>query len=163
MSMSSAAGSWPVVSEVLTRVGGDSGRRLLVFGYDQMEVAPVDAEIVAGTVEDVLVARADGEDVLGRGLVAGVDDLFGGIVDGDDGIDVEQHGNVMRCAVGRLRRPGEVGHRARENIEIAEDGRREEGEMQVDARSLELIERMRGRDGARDLLHAPECRAGRGP
>ena len=60
-----------------------------------MKVAPVDAEIVAGTVEDALIARADAEDggSAGARFTPG-DGLVGG-VDGDDGIDIEEDGEVV--------------------------------------------------------------------
>ncbi len=72
------------------RIAHDGGRGLFVVGYGEVEVAPVDAEVVAGAVEDVLVARADGEHGLRLGLIARVGDGLAGSVHGDDGIDVEE-------------------------------------------------------------------------
>ena len=65
---------------------------MCVVGQGDVEVSPVDAEVVAGTVEDILIARADGEDVEGCRLVARGDDLLAAIIDGKDGVGVEQDG-----------------------------------------------------------------------
>ena len=69
-----------------------------------MEVAPVDAEIVAGAVEDFLILRAGGEDVERGGLIAEGVDLLAAIVDGDDGVCIEEDGDLMGVAVGGCRR-----------------------------------------------------------
>ena len=63
-----------------------------------MEVAPINAQIVSGAVEDVLVARTYGQDLERGRFVARGDYLFAAIVDSNDGIDVEQHSDAMRSA-----------------------------------------------------------------
>ena len=65
-----ALGERAFAGEVGDGIGIDDGGCVFVFGNGEMEVAPIDAEIVAGAVEDVLVARTDGEDVEARGVVA---------------------------------------------------------------------------------------------
>ena len=73
-----------------------------------MEVAPVDAKVVAGAVEDFLVLRAGGEDVEGCGLIAEGVDLLAAVVDGDDWVYVEENGDLMWCGVGGFSSPGKA-------------------------------------------------------
>jgi len=60
-----------------------------------MKVTPIDAEIVAGTVEDVLVARTDRENIEPRSLIAEGHHLLAAIIDRDYRIDVEQKRNPV--------------------------------------------------------------------
>ena len=127
--------------------------RLFIFGYRQAEVAPVDAEIVTGAVEQVLVARSCGEHIQLRGLIAAHDNLLTAVIDGNDGIDVEQERDLMGSAVGRARSPREIRDGPREHIDIVHHRRGEERKFQRDAALAELIARVGGRDGSRCLLH----------
>ncbi len=118
-----------------------------------MEVAPVDAQVVAGAIEDVLIARAYGEDFEERGARAGGDDALAAIVDGDERIDVEQDGDVMTGAAGGVCRPSEIGNGAGVDVEIAGHGRSEECELDDDAGGREGVARVSGVDGVAGLLH----------
>src|SRR5882724_13286123 len=66
-------------------------RAVLGLRNCQMKVTPVNAKVVAGAVENVLVTRADGENVERGGLIAEGDDLLARLVDRDVRIYIEQH------------------------------------------------------------------------
>jgi hypothetical protein len=55
-----------------------------------VKVAPIDAEIIAGTIEDALLLGPDVEDRERAGARASPGDALVRCVDGDDGIDVDE-------------------------------------------------------------------------
>ena len=63
MPIESLAEQFALNGEVSCRIRSNGRRRILVFRNRKMEVAPVDAQIVAGAVEDVLIARPNRENV----------------------------------------------------------------------------------------------------
>ena len=58
------------VDETLQGLRGCNSQRTLVVRNGEVEVTPVDAEIVAGAAEDALIARAHAEDGESAGLGA---------------------------------------------------------------------------------------------
>ena len=67
----------------------DNRGGILILRNCQMEVTPVDAEIVTGTIEDVLVARSGGKNIQARGMVAERHYLLTSLVDRNHGIHFE--------------------------------------------------------------------------
>ena len=134
---------------------GDGGG-LLAFGDGQMEVAPVDAEVVSGAIERALFLRADVEDGEAVGLGAAPGDGLVGGVDGDAGIDIEADGDLVSDAVGRRDSPSQVGDRAREEGQILREGRGEKGEVEVESGGLEGVNGAGGVDLHGELLHRGE-------
>ncbi len=65
--------------------------RVFAIGSSEMKVAPVDAQIVAGSIEDTLVARANVEngETLGARTSPGHGFIRG--VDGDDRIHIDKY------------------------------------------------------------------------
>ena len=109
-----ADGELPGGGESLGGMRCDGGGVILVARNRETEVAPVDTQVVSGAVEDLLVLGADGEDIERRGLVAERGDGLAGVVDGDEGVDVEKQGDLMGCSIGRLCGPRQVGDGAGE-------------------------------------------------
>src|SRR5580698_7595401 len=111
---------------------------LRAFGVrsGQVEVAPVDAQIVAGAVEHALIAGADVEhgEAL-RARAAPGDGLVRG-VDGDDRVYVDQDGQIV--VVFARGAYGEVSHGAGEDVEVFGKCRREEADREADAGGTEL-------------------------
>lgn len=79
-----------------------------------MEVAPVDAEVVARPVEWALFLRTDVEDVESVGVRAAPGDGLVGRVDCNARIDVEEESDLVGGTVGGRDGPREVGDGARE-------------------------------------------------
>ena len=111
-----------------------------------MKVTPVDAEVVAGAVEDVLVARADGQDVGGGSLVAGEEDLLAVVAGGDVGIGGEIDADGVGLAVERTSGPGDVGDGAAEQIGVVEEAGGKEAEVKLDGAVAEAIAGVGGGD-----------------
>ena len=117
----------------------------------EMEVAPIDAQIVARTIQNALILRANIQD--GEPLSAGTapGNRFIGSIDRDDRIHIDEDGKIVvtlaRCA------HSEVSDRAGENIEILREGWREKGDGEADLASFELINGVRGCDLERGLRH----------
>ena len=97
MSASSVAGSCAGGDEAAQGVAGERSLRGRAVRDDEMKIAPVDAQIVAGTVErragraePTLSMREPGraQPAPGHGLI--------GSVDGDDRIDIDQQRDVVR-------------------------------------------------------------------
>ena len=118
-----------------------------------MEVAPVDADAIAGTIEDGLIACADVEHRKSAGMGTRPRHLLRGIVDGDGWVDIEQQIDVMRLAVRGDRAPREIGDRARKHIEVFGKERSEEGDAQLQASGGEAVPRMQRRHFDGLLLH----------
>ena len=116
-----------------------------------MEVAPVDAEIIAGAAEDVLIARADIEDGKVGGLGAAPGYGLIGSVNGDDGIHVDKNRDLVAAVAAGGE--AEIGDGARKDVEVFGKCGRKEGGGEFDTRCLELIDGVRGRDFERGLLH----------
>ena len=123
-----------VLGDALAAVGG------------QVEIAPVDAQVVAALGEHRLLARADAQERQaielearsGRRLVRGVDHQVG------RGVEVDLH--LVILAIGGGGGPLQIGERAREHVEIVGQRRREEGEPDVGAGAGEFVDGAGGRN-----------------
>ena len=62
-SMSSAAGVDPSCVKVASALAVMEAMPCASLGHGDVEVSPIDAEVVAGTIEDGLLFCADGDDV----------------------------------------------------------------------------------------------------
>ncbi len=145
-------GERAVGGELPVRVDGDGAEGVLVARGDEVQVAPVDAEVVAGAVEDALVAGADGEDVGGFRLVAGEEDLLAVEAGGDVRVCAEVDADVVGAAVERVGGPGDVGDGAAEEVEVVEEGRGEEGQVELDGAVAEAIAGVGRGEGGGELL-----------
>ncbi len=81
-----------------------------IVGQGNVEVSPVDAEVVAGTVEDGLLLCADGEHGFGCSLMASEGDWLSGIAGGYVGLGFEKDRDRVGAAVDGVCGPGEVGY-----------------------------------------------------
>ena len=151
MSRSSAEGSEPPIDEAVDGFRRFAELGVGVVGHGEMEVAPVDAQVVAGTIEDALIAGTDVEDREIAGLRAAPGDRLVIRIDGDDRIDVKQDGNIVAALADG--REGEIRHGPREDIKILGECRRKERQRQIHTAGPELVDGARGRDGERYLLH----------
>ena len=100
-----------------------------------VKVTPVDAQIVARPVENALVLCADRKHLRGRRLVPREGHGLAGIAGGEIGPGGQEHIDPVLGGVRRVRRPREIGDRARQDIEIVKKGRREKREVKADARA----------------------------
>ena len=152
----------------LAAIHGGLGNAFGLVGGD-VEVAPVDAHIVAAPGEHGLLARSHAKDGMAveavalrhHGLVGRIHDQVGG------GFEIDRHG--VLAAVGGGGRPIEVGQRPREDFEVVRQGRGEERQPQLHARAFEFVDRARRlhfqarlierRQISRVAPHDPECLA----
>ena len=132
-------------------IGGDGNLRVSGVGNGEMEIAPVDAQIVARAVQNALLARARVEHGERGNAAPPPRHFFIARVYGDQRIHVDEERNVVRALAGRRKR--EIRDRPRKQIEIFGKGRREKCDRQSDLRGLERVDGARGRDFKRSLLH----------
>jgi hypothetical protein len=102
------------MDEPFTVVGasGSKGGGALRLGNREVEVAPVDAEVVSRFFEQGLMLRADAEQVQARKMIARPDNGLLARVGGNGGVHVEVEGDVVLCVVARADAEGEVRDRA---------------------------------------------------
>ncbi len=72
-------------------------------------------------------------------------------IDCDDGVHVDEDGDVMAGVTAR--RDGEIGDGAREDVEVFGKGGREEGCRELNTRGLEFVDRVGGHDLEAELFH----------
>ena len=122
-------------------------------GCCQIEIAPIDADIIPLLREQRLIHGTD----LHRDEIGGWrfhfmergGDLLRAVVHGDlrGGVEVEVH--AVDRSIRGVEIVGDIGDRAREQIDVSGQSRGEEGQGERDARAFELIDRTGGQD-----LHA---------
>ena len=113
-----------------------------VFWDGQVEVAPVDADIVAVAAEDRLRLSADAGEVETLKGGPGGDDGLGAVIGGEGACGVEVEGDLVRLAIAGPGLPAEIRDRAAEGGEVLRQSGFEEGEGKLDASAGE------GDDGA---------------
>ena len=129
-------------------VGEGAGRVLRGGG---IEIAPVDAQVVAGFRQQRLLLRAEPEQVAFGEAVAAPDDFLRQVVDCEMRRDIEVELDLMRLAVGGVELDVDDGQGTREQIEVVGQGGRGEGERQYDAGALEAGNGAGGQDIEIDL------------
>ena len=130
----------------------DNGGRL-PRRHTQVEIAPVDTEVVARAVEHLLITRADVEQGEAAVLRASPGDRLVVGIDSDATVYIEQEIDLVTAAVGGLDSPCEIGDGAREQIEVLGKGGREELDSQADPASLKDVGGAGGLHVERVLLH----------
>ena len=113
----------------------------------QVKEPPVDADVVTALGEDRLVFRTgaqDGEPAHARHPV-GQRQLVRRI-GGEFAAGGEPELDLAGLAIGRVGRRGDIGDRAREDVEVVGQGRGEECQLQGDALAGKRIDRLRGGD-----------------
>src|SRR5258708_39199929 len=78
--------------EGLAGLGDDCEVRLLILRDGKMEVTPVDAQIIAGAAEDVLVTGAYGKHVLSRSVIERIGDWLGLLIHRHEPVESQQEG-----------------------------------------------------------------------
>src|SRR5579862_8710857 len=105
-----------------------------------MEITPVDAEIVARTVKDALIARADIQQGQAAGARPAPGDGFIVGVDGNDGVYVQEKGNVVAALAAGSKT--QICDGTGQHIEIFGKRRRKESNGQVHLAGVELVDGM---------------------
>ena len=84
----------------------------------EVEIAPIDAQIVAALGEHRLLARAHAQHRQAIQLIARREHRLIGRVDHEVGAGIEIDRHRVRRAIGRRDAPLDIGERAREHVEI---------------------------------------------
>ena len=132
-------------------------------GRGQRQIAPLDAEIVSGPRQHLLVSRSHPEDLQIVHLQAAPGDTLLGNVHGQmrGGIEVER--DRVRFAVGGARLPDEVRHGSRKDVQIGGQRGGEKGEIEGHARGGETVVRAGRSELERLLAHGGGLHAARDP
>ena len=111
-----------------------------IGGSDDVQISPIDAEIVAGLFEDGLLLGAHTQHLQFSDVISRPGDRLMHVVDGDICGSVEVSLNAMRAAIGGLYAPGQVGHGPRQHIQIAGESRREKCYRNSDVSAFKPID-----------------------
>ena len=131
--------------------GAGVGGSNLVLRGGGVDVAPVDAQVVALLLEDRLVLRADAQDGETALVLPRPDDFLGRLVDRQVGAVAEIDGDGVVAAVHGAHVPGQIRQRPGQHVEVVGQGRRGEREGDFDPRPLEVVDRARRPDLEADL------------
>ncbi len=132
--------------------GQNRGGYSFVAVRSQIQVAPVDAHIVAAPHQHRLVPRSHTQHRLPVQLKTRRDHRLVVVVDHQVCRRIQVDAHLVRGAVGRSRREFEVRQRPRQYIEIVRQRRRQKGEAHRYASTAEFVHRSRGQHFQSRLL-----------
>ena len=133
------------------RAIGPDRRQCPRLGGRGVGVSPVDPEVVPLAPEDILIGRADPEDLQAAHPPRRPGDFLAGRVDRQGRARREIQRRLMRLAVSGPDVPGDVGQGPRQDVEVVGQAGGQEGEGDADLGPFELVDRPGGQDLQPDL------------
>lgn len=118
----------------------DCGLRPEPMRRSEIEMSPVDAEIVAAAQERLLVRRPETQKLERIVMVAAPDDLVAGPVHAGFAAAVEIDFAAVRAAVGRIDAKDQIGERPGQHLEPMRQRRGQEGDRETDSLPFEGVD-----------------------